>query len=130
MTKEELINAGYKRYKPSPIDNECVTDLYQKCITDDIGKKYYINVKRWDFSIHGRNNEPIGYEADVQFRVKNTGEYTDIVCLDGWSIKDIEKYYADLWYTGMFRYYEKWGGEIYEDDEETEEEKETASDEK
>lgn len=126
MTKEELVNAGYKRYSPSPIDNECVTDLYQKCITDDIGKKYYINVKRWDFSIHGRKNETIGYETDVQFRVKNTGEYTDIVCLDGWSLEDIEKYYSDLWYTGMFRYYDKWRYED-ENDEETEEEKETAS---
>lgn len=126
MTKQELIDAGYNRFEPAPIDNECITDLFQKCVTDDVGKKYFINVKRWDFSIHGQRNDPIGYETEVQFRHISNGEYTDIVCLDGWSIKDTEKYFADLWNTGMFRYYEKWE---YDDDKETAEEEETTSDE-
>lgn len=130
MTREELINAGYNRYDPAPISNECITDLYQKCVKDDIGKKYYINVNRWDFTPCGQKNNPIGYECNVQFRHKKTGEYTDIVCLDGWSVADMEKYYADLWYTGMFRYYEKWGeGRLYEDDEEAAQEEEKTSDE-
>ena len=130
MTREELINAGYDRYDPAPISNECVTDLYQKCVKDDIGKKYYINVNRWDFTPCGQKNEPIGYECNVQFRHKKTGEYTDIVCLDGWSVADMEKYYADIWYTGMFRYYEKWGGDgLYEDNEEAAQEEEKTSDE-
>ena len=129
MTREELINAGYTRFDPAPISNECVTDLYQKCVKDDIGKRYYINVNRWDFSYHGQTFNPIGFEANVQFRHKDTGEYADIVCLDGWSLADMEKFYENLWYTGMFRYYDKWG-EFYEDDEEAAQEEEETSDDK
>lgn len=128
MTREELIEAGYERFDPAPISNECITDLYQKCIKDDVGKRYYISVNRWDFSNFGKEN-PIGYETEVQFRHKETGQHTDIVCLDGWSVSDMEKYYADLWYTGMFRYYDKWS-ELYENDEETAEEEEKTSDDK
>ena len=104
MTNEELINAGYTRYDPTPY-HECETDLFQKCIRDEKGKKYYINVNRWDYSKY--NVYYIRYDASVQFCHKNN-ETVNVDCLDGWSIPDMEKFYEDLWNTGWFKYYESY----------------------
>ena len=73
MTKQELLDAGYKRWEPAPYEkNNCVTDLFQKCVTDDDGKRYFINVRRWDFSPYsGRASDNNRFEATVQFDRKD-----------------------------------------------------------
>lgn len=108
MTNEELIKAGYKQYPPSPIDNECVTDLFQKCVTDEYGKRYFINIKRWDFRKYGDQNG-VNYESDMQLTHKN-GNYVNIKGLSGWKLDELEKFFADIWNTGWFKYYEAFYG--------------------
>ena len=108
LTNQDFIDAGYTRWRPSPF-YECVTDLLQKCVTDEYGKRYYINVNRWDFSRYERSNRTnVNYESTVQFTLKN-GAYINIDGLHvgtDWTIEEMEKFYAELWDTGKFKYYE------------------------
>ena len=115
MTDKELLDAGYKRYDPPSIHADCVTDLYQKCIKDDTGKRYFISIERWDFSriSHRASDTQPSFETTVQFTHKN-GETVDITCYNGWEIDQIEKFYDDLWKLGWFKYYEKYWS--YEED--------------
>ena len=109
MTSEELIKAGYKRWEPS-LYKECVTDLFEKCVKDEKGKRYFIHIERWDFSPYERQGlDPIRFEATVQFHHKN-GETVNIDALNGWSVEEMEKFYADLWNLGWFKYYEAFDG--------------------
>lgn len=126
MTKEDLINAGYTRYDP-PRFKDCVTDIFQKCIKDDIGKRYFITVERWDYSGISAQGAAISphFQWWNQMTYKSNGETVEIECFHGWSIEDAEKFYADLWRTGWFKYYERYD---YADDEEEEETEEKTSD--
>lgn len=120
MTKDTLIKAGYQRWQPSAIDNECVTDLFEKCIKDNVGKRYFIHIRRWDFSRYEPTPTPPRYEATVQFELNN-GDTIDVEYLCGdWSIEDLEKFYADMWNLGWFKYHERY----YLYDEEAKKEKE------
>lgn len=111
MNKEDFIKAGYTRWNPSPYEL-LATDLFQKCITDEKGKRYFINVTRWDFSPYEQNY--VRYDASVQFETKS-GLTVNMDCLDGWAIEEMEKYYADLWDLGWFDYYEHWEYQSAED---------------
>lgn len=94
--EELLIKNGYKKYKPSPIDNECITDLYQKRFDDDIGKKYFITINRWNS------------ECTTQLYQKDTHNVLDISFHKDWELKDVEFYIEKLFNTGKFDYYERW----------------------
>ena len=109
MTNEMLIDAGYKRYSPEPY-RECQTDLFQKCISDEYGKRYFINIERWDFTkyeIDGRVN--VGYETTVQFNRKD-GLTVNIEILNPDDIDAVEKIYAEEWDSGKYKYYEAFYG--------------------
>lgn len=110
MTNEDLIARGYKRFKPSPLYNDCITDLLQKCFSDSHGKKYFINANRWDFSRYNDANhkyEP-QYEYDVQLYRKETGDAVDVSFHNSWSIEDVEEWVEWLFQSGRFKYYEEW----------------------
>ena len=108
MTNEDFIKNGYVRCDPAPFD-KCVTDLFQKCVKDEFGKRYYINVKRWDFSSYHKGVGMINYEASVQFYYKDDNA-VNIDQLSGWTIEEMERHYAELWDTGWFQYYEAFDG--------------------
>ena len=124
MTGQDFIDAGYTRWDPV-LNADCVTDLYQKWFKDDNGKRYAITVERWDFNRISPLKQKPKFQWSVQFNNKSNGETVDITCLHGWSIEDAEKFYADLWNTGWFKYYERYD---YADDEEEEETEEKTSD--
>ena len=102
MNREDFINAGYTRWDPNPY-HEFETDMFEKLVSDEKGKRYFIHVERWDFSVYEQGY--IRYEATVQFETKD-GLTVSIECLHGWTIEEMEKYYADLWGLGWFKYYE------------------------
>ena len=113
QTNEDFLAAGYTRWDP-PGYEECVTDIFQKCVYDEDGyKKYFITVERWDYSPVAKPHRPvpIRYEWSVQFVHKPTGETVNIDCLNGWEIEEAEAFYEDLWRTGWFYYYDKYDGD-------------------
>lgn len=109
-TVEKLLERGYRRFSPSPIDGECVTDLYQKRFDDDGGKKYFITVKRWDFSRldEGRNGIGPSLEYKVQLYAKETHAALDLTFFKDWEIEDVEAETERIYSTGPFERYEDW----------------------
>lgn len=109
MDKQDFIDAGYQRFAPPPY-NECATDLFEKCIRDDKGKKYFIHVYVWDFSMYEKIPTGIRFESEVNL-VLNDGNdnYVQIKMLNGWhTIEEMEQYYRNVWDTGMYKYYEEY----------------------
>ena len=108
---EKLIAAGYLRYPHNYSDGskKCNTDLFQKCIRNEYGKKYFININRWDFSlIHPRYSGEVRYGATVQFTKKNGDAINvDYLSVQSDNLKEVEKFYEDMWDTGWFDYYER-----------------------
>lgn len=108
LTNQDFINAGYTRWRPAPY-NECVTDLFEKCIKDEYGKCYFIHVNRWDLSRYERNGKTnVNYESDVQFELKSgaTINVKGFSVGQDWTIEEMEQFYADLWNTDKFKHYE------------------------
>lgn len=106
MDNQDLIDAGYQRFDP-PSYYECVTDLFEKCIRDDKGKKYFIHVYVWDFSMYEKIPTGIRFESEVDLTLNNDNS-VQIKMLDGWTIEQMEQYYRDIWDTGMYKYYEEY----------------------
>lgn len=110
ITDTKIRQVGYTEYAPSPIDNECVTKSFQKCFKDDVGKKYYINIKRWDFPPHPYTGEPIptSYEFEVQFNTEDDRVMDLTLFSHGWTIENAEEFVEEMWHKMNLRYYEKW----------------------
>lgn len=112
MTDEEIMSAGYKRWKRSAIDSESVECFFQKRITDESGIRYFINIKKWNFSEykHVLNGFPeISYEGETKLYMQNTHDAINISCSSHINdIKTIETIFNNLWNTGMFEHYERW----------------------
>lgn len=106
MNNQDLIDAGYKRYGPSP-NQEFETDLFEKCIRDDKGKKYYIHIYRYDFGADSRGDHIILYEAKVQLNTKNEIGI-NVTFINGWELKEMEQHCEDLWNSGLYDYYEEY----------------------
>ena len=49
ITDEKILQAGYVEYTPPPINNECITKCFQKCFSDDVGKKILHRHKKMGF---------------------------------------------------------------------------------
>lgn len=107
MTEEELINKGYTRYDEN--DNHRFVDyILQKRFDDDIGKKYFITVRKWNFTGCGNKIEgPIRYEAEIQFYSKNDHKSMNVTYLYGWEIDEIEEDAEFHFQSGRYDYYEK-----------------------
>lgn len=109
ITADTLIQNGYKKWK-NVWNGEYCPWLYQKCVYDEDGsKKYFINVKEWDFSMYERdpNMKKPSYETEVQLTKKDNNNAINLLLLSGWSLEDMEKFIEDMWQLGWFKLYEK-----------------------
>lgn len=110
ITDERIRQAGYTEYTPSSIDNECITKFFQKCFSDDVGKKYYIDIKRWDFPPHPYTGEsiPTSYEFEVQFNTEDDRVMDLTLFSHGWTIENAEEFVEEMWQKMHLAYYERW----------------------
>ena len=108
MCDDDLLEKDYAKFKPSKFDSDGVEVIFQKRFDDDIGKKYFITVKKWKAWTHPYTNEtfPSTYEFFVQMYKKDSHDPIDILFHSSWNLIDVEKYMDELWSTGLFDYYE------------------------
>ena len=107
MTDHEIINAGYKEYEPTKFDPSSVEKCFQKRFDDNRGKKYFIDIKKWEEFAHPYTGEKFdaSYEFHVQF-CSLEGHPVNMNFFYGWSIEEAEKYIEHLFGTGLFKHYE------------------------
>lgn len=85
--QQTLLDSGYTKHVSNSYKTFHSTDtLFQKCIRDNNGKKYFINMWWYDFSF--MENYPVkeSIQTEVQFTLKD-GERVDITSF----YKDIDK---------------------------------------
>ena len=111
MTDEELLSRGYREFKPGPFDGEYVEKMFQKRFDDDVGKKYFITVRKWAGYTHPYTGAefPPSYECHTQMYTKEKEDAISFEFLSSWSLGDVERHVEQLWETGLYRHYEKWG---------------------
>ena len=104
MTDQDFINNGFKQYPTTDIDHKDVETLFQKRYDDDIGKRYFITVKKWRGWTHPYTGEhfPPSYEYETQFYKRNTHEALDLLFHSQWKLEDVEDYLKKLFNTGLF----------------------------
>lgn len=109
MTEQDILNAGYKEYSKTPFDHEGIEKNYQKCIHDDRGRKYFIDIHKWRDMKHPHTGELIegGYEFTTQLNHKEYDKPVNMNFFSGWTIEEVEKSIEELWQL-MFRYYERY----------------------
>ena len=111
MNDKDIEKAGYKRFDYLPLFHEGATTFWQKRIVDDIGKKYFIDVYRYDFPEHPYTGDkiPTSYEFSMQFC--KDGDALNVELLSSWndkSIEEIEAFIEEMWTKLNLDYYEKW----------------------
>jgi hypothetical protein len=108
MTEQLILECGYQEYKPSPLEHEGITKCWQKRFDDDVGKKYFINIHRWDLPPHPYTHEltPTSYEFECQ--LNKNDKPINLNMFNGWSIQEAEEWVEDVWSKCGCDYYEKW----------------------
>ena len=81
--------------------------LYQKCIKDSVGKKYYINIWWYPEKRYGETSLPESIQAEVQFTGHEYDETTDVLLFTKDLVK-IETKFEEIWNLLKFDYYERW----------------------
>lgn len=113
LTDQMFIDANYVEFKPNTKkynDIIYIETCFQKCITDNIGKKYFITVNKWSSWVHIHTGDIIGpsYEFYGQFSDKVTGKPMNINLFSGWTIEEAEKRFEEIFNMGCWEYYEKY----------------------
>ena len=108
MTDNDILNAKYKEFEPSPFHNSGVTKCFQKRFDDDVGKKYFIDINRWDFPPHPYTGEqtPTSYEFEAYFTKDDNP--INITLYSHWDIETAEKFLDEMWIKMNLDYYERW----------------------
>lgn len=110
---EYLKNRGYKEYKPTRFDNDSVVSRFQKRFDDDSGKKYFIDVLKWDNSYipaHQRDKwwKPFLYTYETQITVSKDESPVNLEFFSSWTIEKVEKFMEDFFTKMKLNYYESW----------------------
>ena len=111
LTIESLLAAGYKAYgKSGAARFKNADDLYQKCIRDDKGKKYYITIYMYDWRETVLPYRKINFMPEVQFRDPSDKCPTiDVTYFDdkNTTVESLESFFDSLWVWHGSNYYEE-----------------------
>ena len=107
MSEDELLAAGYRAFKPNGHDRFDM--LYSKRVTDEVGIRYAVHVRLWDFRKYGAGED--GWDAEV---ISNDGAdwwvgplWLKTSCRDK-SVAEVERWADQLWTRLALNYYERW----------------------
>lgn len=119
LSEENLKLMGYKEFHNSfeqskSKDYKC---SYQKTISDDLGKKFFITIHTFWDTYNYNNNLPL-FTTDVQFKRNNKDNVEEIFNIYYFTnanpsspvtkIEDLEDFYSTLWETMNCNYYTYW----------------------
>lgn len=108
LSPELLKEKGYKEYRKTPFEHNGVEHVYQKCFCDDHGKKYFIDVKKWEDMCHPYTGDiiPGGYEYELQLYQKGTHNAINMLFFNSWELDAVETFVENMFQTGVLDYYE------------------------
>ena len=97
MNNEYFVYKGYKRYDPTPFDNSSIVDRFQKRFDDDFGKKYFIDVIKWDNSFvpeyaRGDYWKRYTYVYEVQVSFGEKEKALNLEWFSDWTLEEVEEF--------------------------------------
>lgn len=105
--RELLLSNGFHEYKPTPFDNESIRTCFQKRYDDEIGKKYFLDCKVWDWTWNNQIPEKYHPEFCGQMYQKGTHDAIDYTFIS-WDLDQAEKFLEDWFQSGLLEHYEIW----------------------
>lgn len=112
ILQEDLLSRGYKKHVSESNKIFKMTDtLFQKRISDEKGKKYFINLWYYAEGRHGQTSLPESIQAEVQFETDGVTHENMNVTLFTRDIDKIEEVFENMWVTLNLGYYELWSEE-------------------
>lgn len=111
-TLEEIRNylepMGFKEFEvPNFRSYDGVCTMFQKRYDDNVGKKYFIDAKIWDWSFTDRIKENYHIEYECQLYQKDTHDAFNINFID-WTIEQVEQFIDNMFEKNMLEHYETW----------------------
>ena len=111
MTEEYIISKGYYKGKPSQFDDKAVICRYQKRFDDEIGKKYFIDILKYDLSrvpekMQTELKEIDAYEFEMQVTIGEGNKVINMRYFCDWTLDDVEKFAEDFFDKMKINYYE------------------------
>lgn len=100
FTGEDLRVAGYIRHSPDATRRSGETGLlalWQKRVMDEVGTRYFINVREWDWSQFNTASQKHSFDAAVQFHRDGRYFNVDYIGNSDDSIIVIELMFDELW---------------------------------
>lgn len=102
--KTSLEKAGYKKFKNNGVFNPNAKLVYQKCIKDGTGKRYYLTGYFYEKAyVNGNIALEEGIQWEVQF-TKNGKTFEVIFCSN--DIQEVEGFFNGVWVNMNAEYYE------------------------
>lgn len=96
MTRRELIDNGYKPFKPSSLKADNAIQGYQKQFVNDNGDTlYFITVYEYDDSFYGLSEH--SFEANIQLYQRGTHNPLNLSFFCGWDLKDVERFTQNIY---------------------------------
>ena len=108
MTDQDILARGYKEYPPTPFHNSGIVKCFQKRFDDDNGKKYFIDIHKWDFSGYTDVPDPYPYEYSIQMYKGEDRNAVDLMFHSSWKVEDVEAFVEKMFHEMGMEYYEKW----------------------
>lgn len=111
LNEKTLVERGYHKYKPSRFDGQFVIAKYQKRFDDDIGKKYFLDVKEYDNSAFERSDilaDKYQHEFELYLEFGESDKPMKILMYCGWTLEEAEEMAELMWKSLGANYYERW----------------------
>lgn len=105
-TKEYLLNNGFYEFPLGDSAHHLVTANFQKKYTDEIGKKYFINVDVWDWRMFADVDANYSISFKGQFYQSGTHNALNIDFLY-WNLEQVESFIENMFNAGFIEYYEE-----------------------
>lgn len=105
--RDWLIPLGFHEYKPTDIHHESIVTCFQKRYDDDFGKKYFLDINVWDYTLFPAIPERYHPSITGQFYQAETHDAVNFDFID-WDIDAAEKWIDKMFEVGLLEHYERW----------------------
>lgn len=93
---QELIDYGFKEYPKNSHDN--FDRVWQYCLKDKIGKKFFVNVRLWEFGKYTKPDHIVHDSFDATCQFDNGNRCFDVFII----VSDMKPYQIIDWFDQMF----------------------------
>lgn len=109
----QLFKDQFRRSKELTDSQDAYKGTWQKCIRDNEGKKYFINIEKWDFANSCFADRNLGrvpsFGANAQLTMANGDNFNvEYLSVGDKTLVEIEAWFEKQWKLNECNHYEKY----------------------